>query len=62
MKDNSEFGHIIAPLMKPIYTLQMARSKSWSKEAKKKHLEELKKACALAELRAHLALVRLDNE
>jgi len=62
MRNNSDFGHVIAPLIQPMYVLQMARSKSWSKEAKEKHLKLFKEACAKAELRAHMALIRLETD
>lgn len=46
MKTNGDFGSFIAPLVKPMYVLQMARSKKrWSAEARLKHIGQLRAAC-----------------
>ena len=51
---NYMFGSVIAPLIKPMYVLQMARSKSWSKNAQMENLLKFANACEAAERRARL--------
>ena len=53
-KSNAQFGSVIAPLIKPMYVLQMARSKSWSKKAQQENLLKFADACEAAERRARL--------
>ena len=38
MKTNEDFGGVLKPLIAPIYVLQMAKGRKWSKEARRRHL------------------------
>lgn len=61
-RENTEFGSLIAPLMAPMFVIQMARHKRWSSAARTRAVKRFRTACREAEEAATRFLEREQDD
>lgn len=59
---NRDFPFVLAPIMKPLYVLQMARHKHWTREAQARNIYSYIEGCEESLNRAKALLDRIERQ